>query len=59
MVHVTGAVKHELKRVMNRTVITVSLFHDIGVDKLWIVFGRTKNFEYISINDLSNALGNK
>ena len=57
--------KHELKRVMIRTVvtdyavITVSLLRDIGIDELWIVFGRAKNFELISINDLSNALGNE
>ena len=50
MVHVSDAVKHELKRVMIRTVvtddavITVSLFRDIGVDELWIVFKRRKSF---------------
>ena len=65
MVHVSDAVKHELKRVMIRTVVnddavtTVSLFRDIGVDELWIVFGRAKDFGLISINGLSNALGNE
>ena len=50
MVHVSDAVKHELKQVIIRTVvsddavITVSLFRDIGVDKLWIVFRRRKSF---------------
>lgn len=40
MVHVSDAVKHELKRVMIRTVVnddavtTVSLIRDIGVDEL-------------------------
>ena len=65
MVHVSDAVKHELKRVMIRTVvtddavITDSLFRDIVVDELLIVFGKAKNIESISINDLSNALGNE
>jgi len=50
MVHVSDAVKHALKRVMIRTVVnddavtTVSLFRDIGVDELWIVFKRRKSF---------------
>ena len=62
MVHVSDAVKHALKRVMIRTVVnddvvnTVSLFRDIGVD---VVFGRAKDFGLISINGLSNALGNE
>ena len=50
MVHVSDAVKQEIKQVIIRTVvtddavITVSLFRDIGVDELWIVFKRRKSF---------------
>ncbi|CAC5372613.1 unnamed protein product [Mytilus coruscus] len=63
MVHVSDAVKHGLKRVMIRTadtdvaVIAVSLFHEIGADELRLAFGSGKSFRYISIHDLSNALG--
>ncbi|CAC5362286.1 ADGRB1 [Mytilus coruscus] len=61
--HVSDAVKHRLNLVMTRTVdtdvavIAVSLFRDIGADELWLAFGSGKSFRYISIDDLSNALG--
>ena len=45
--------------VTDDAVITVSLFRDIGVDELWIVFGKAKHFGLLSINGLSNVLGNK
>ena len=38
-------------------VIAVSLFSDLGADKLWLAFGSGKSFRYISIHDLSNTLG--
>ncbi|CAC5391639.1 unnamed protein product [Mytilus coruscus] len=63
MVHLSDAVKHGLKRVMIRTVdtdvavIAVSPFRKIGADELWLAFGSGKSFRYISIHELSNALG--
>ena len=50
MVHVSDAVKHELKRVMIRTVVT---------DDAVITVTLFRDFELISINGLSNVLGNE
>ncbi|VDI11065.1 Hypothetical predicted protein [Mytilus galloprovincialis] len=64
MLHVNDAVADGHKCVMIRTVdtdvvvIAISVLQKIeSILELWIAFGVGKNFRYLSIHDIANALG--
>ncbi len=62
-IHVADAVRKGHTKLLIRTVDTdvialaVSVVHRLDLQELWIEFGTGKNHRYISINDISNAIG--
>lgn len=63
--HVKAASQSGHQNVMIRTVNTavlvlaISLFNDLGVQTLWIVFGTGKHYRYIAAHTIAEALGVK
>jgi len=62
ILHAANAASQGYKRILiiaNDTdvvVLAVSFFNEIGAEKLWVTFGKSKKIRYISIHDVCNAM---
>ena len=62
-VHVKHAAANGCKKVIisstdtDVVVLGVAAFERLGVEKLWIGFGRSKDFRWLPVHELSNSLG--
>ena len=64
-VHIKSAAKRGCKSALiissdtDVVVLAVSLFKTLGLEKLWIAFGKGKNLRWLPIHDIDHALGAK
>ena len=65
LLHAENAAENGCQKVMLRTVhtdvlaIAITLFSQMNLDQLWVVFGPGEHFRYIAAHVIAEALGPK